>query len=90
MKLGSILAICLALGIPYGDLGAMAYEDDRYINWIRSQEERPCTDWGWKFYDGYDLNNADLGINIPAGDRNECQGHCHSTQGNDDLVNLEL
>lgn len=40
-----------------------------------NSEDKPCTEWGWKFYDGYDIQGGDL-YPSPAGHRNDCQDIC--------------
>ncbi|XP_012557434.1 uncharacterized protein LOC100210757 isoform X1 [Hydra vulgaris] len=40
----------------------------------------PCTVWGWRFYDFYDIVENDIG-NKHAGHRNDCQPLCKSLTG---------
>ena len=47
-------------------------------------EEHPCTEWGWRFYDGFDIEGNDLGKS-DAGHRNDCQPICGGTQGTQTL-----
>jgi hypothetical protein len=42
---------------------------------------RPCTQWGWRFYDNVDIVDADMGVQVPAGDRNDCQQICRDLPG---------
>ena len=40
----------------------------------------PCSQWGWRFYDNYDIVEHDEG-NAPAGHRNDCQDMCRGRAG---------
>ena len=42
---------------------------------------RPCSEWGWRFYDYVDIEGDDLGEGFPAGHRNECQLICSQISG---------
>ena len=37
----------------------------------------PCSQWGWKFYDQYDIQGNDI-YNVPGSDRNACQPACRA------------
>ena len=43
--------------------------------------KRPCTQWGWRFYDYVDIIGADLNIEVPAEDRDDCQPVCIEIPG---------
>jgi hypothetical protein len=37
----------------------------------------PCTQWGWRFHDGFDIVAHNWGMGSqPAGNRNDCQQMC--------------
>jgi hypothetical protein len=43
--------------------------------------KRPCTQFGWEFYDGFDIVDNDIGSE-PAANRNDCQPKCRARGGN--------
>lgn len=60
---------------PVNDQGTFSF-----VNEMTLLPSKDCTQWGWKFYDGYDMNGNDLGWEI-AGHRNECQDKCRARPG---------
>ena len=46
-----------------------------------SGDQHPCTEWGWRFYDNFDIEATDLSA-VNAGHRNDCQPICGGTPGN--------
>lgn len=63
-------------GSAFGDSPVEPVDPVEPVNPVKPS----CTQWGWRFYDGYELEGKDL-TQVPASSRNACQPACRATSG---------
>jgi hypothetical protein len=55
----------------------LAADDQQDQQGGKTANQYPCSQWGWRFHDGFDIVSHDIG-SLPKSDRNDCQNLCRA------------